>query len=359
MTSKYLLIFLMSVLLTACFSESEPPPPEIIRPVKMVTISDQSAENLRTFPAVVEAVNESELAFRVSGQIIKRPVRAGQEIQKGDLIAELDPKDYQTEVANRQATYNLAKAQYDRAAKVVEQGHISRSDFDSRKAEMLAARAALKRARDNLSYTKIYAPFSGEVSKLHAEQFEFVNVKQPIVTIQTTDSVYVTIQVPEQVIAMIEDPEEAQKVKTEVIFDARPEERFLANFHEIDTQADPATRTYRVRVILPSPENFSVLAGMSATATVDLNKLAGSKKDYLTVPSSAVFQSENDGQQYVWVFDPQTQQVQQRAVSTGTLTEAGMKVYEGLATGEQVVVAGVYQIRAGMQVRPVVNERGL
>ena len=358
---KLKLITAFCILLTACLPEPEQiePPPNIIRPVKMITVIDKGDQNLRTFPASVEAVNEAELAFRVSGQIIKRPVKAGQEVKKGALIAELDPQDFKTQVLDRQARYNLAKAQYDRAAKVVKEGHVSKSDFDSRKAEMLAARAALKQVKDSLSYTKIYAPFSGEVSKVYVDKFEFVNVKQPIVMMQSSENIYIAFQVPEQVVASVSNREKAQKIKNQVIFDSHPEHTFLARFHEIDTQADPATRTYKVRLILSTPKKFNVLPGMSARVIVNLDLISGQAKNNLKIPSASVFQSEEDGLQYVWVYDEQTSKVNKREVSVGALTEAGLEILAGLQAGEKIVAAGVSQIRENTKVRPLVTERGL
>ncbi len=359
--TKSVLVGVFCALMVACLPESEEklPPPEIIRPVKIITIGDQSDENLRVFPATVEAVNEAELAFRVSGQIIKRPVKAGQEVKKGTLIAQLDPKDFETQVSDKQARYNLAKAQYDRAAKVVEQGHVSKAEFDARKAEMLAVKAALKQAKDNLSYTKIFAPFSGEVSKVLAEIHEFVDKKQTIIVMQSSDTVYIALQVPEQVVASVENKKQARKVKSQVIFDSHPDQTFIAVFHEIDTQADPATRTYKVRLILSKPKKFNVLPGMSAKVIVNLSHISAESKTNLKIPSSCVFQAEDDSLQYVWVYDAETSEISKREVTVGTLTETGIEILDGLHAGEQIVAAGVHQIRENSKVRPLVSERGL
>ncbi|MCV6638890.1 efflux RND transporter periplasmic adaptor subunit [Candidatus Albibeggiatoa sp. nov. NOAA] len=359
--SKLVLLGLSSLVLTACLPEPEEiaPPPNLIRPVKIITVSDQSNKNLRTFPATVEAVNEAKLTFRVGGQIIKRPVKAGQEVRKGQLIAQLDPKDFQTQVFDRQARFNLAKAQYDRAAKVVKEGHVSRADFDSRKAEMLAAKAALKQAKDNLSYTKIYAPFSGEVSQVYADNHELVSTSQPIVMMQSSDNIYIAFQVPEQIVASVEDREEAKKAKNQVIFDARPDQSFLADFHEIDTQADSATRTYKVRLLLKKPQNFNVLPGMSAKVVVDLALISNKSKTTVKIPPACVFESENDGLKYVWIYDNNTSKVSKRPVSVGALTESGLEILNGVKLGEQIVAAGVNQIHENTKVRPLTSERGL
>ncbi len=359
-----LFIAVFSVLalsLSACIpdAESVTPPSELSRPVKMITVGPQNPQHERIFSATVEAVNEVELAFRVSGQLIKRPVRAGLAVNKGDLIAQLDPKDFKNQVADRQARFNLAKAQYQRAAKVIKQGHISQSEFDAKKAEMLAAKTALKQAKDNLSYTIIYAPFSGEVSKVFMSEHEFVDVKQAVVMMQSTDNVYIALQVPERIVAMIEDTDEAEKAKTKIIFDSHPEQSFIADFHEINTQADLATRTYKVRLMLPTPEHFTVLPGMSAKAIVDLSQLSKTIKNVLSIPAACVFQAEEDAKQYVWIYKADLQQVEKRAVTVGEITDAGIEILEGLKTGEQVVVAGVHQINEKTKVRPLMNERGL
>lgn len=354
-----ILLIFTAFILTACLSESESekPPEKIIRPVKLITITDQSSQHIHTFSATVEAVNEAELAFRVSGQVIKRPVRAGEEVKKGDLIAQLDPKEYETQLADKRARYNLAKAQYKRSAKVVKQGHVSVAEFDVHKAEMLVALAALKQAKDHLSYTTLYAPFSGEVSKVYVDPYEYVNVKQPIVMMQSTKNVYIALQVPEQIVAMVTDTDKAEKVKTQIIFDSHPKQTFIASFHEIDTQADLATRTYKVRLILPKPKNFTVLPGMTAKALVNLNLITSDMSNPLTIPAVCVFKAENKS--FVWVYDSKTQKVQKRSVTVGALTETGIEILKGLQAGEQVVAAGIHQIRAGMQVRPLIDERGL
>jgi multidrug efflux pump subunit AcrA (membrane-fusion protein) len=114
---------------------------------------------------------------------------------------------------------------------------------------------------------------------------------------------------------------------------------------------------------MPTPKEFNVLSGMTANVFADLNQFTHIEQHSLKVPANAVFAANNQAldaqERSVWIFDPKTSTVQQRAVTIGKLTGQGLEIKSGIKDGEQIVTAGVQQLRAGQQVRPWLRERGL
>ena len=132
----------LTLALWGCADEPEPVATQP-QPVKLFTVDSTAEGQLRHYPGKVVATEGSELAFRVSGQLVKFPVRAGEEVKKGQLLAALDPADFRNQLADRQAQYDLANSQYQRSISLHERGVISEAQFDEIKAKRRQAQAAL------------------------------------------------------------------------------------------------------------------------------------------------------------------------------------------------------------------------
>ena len=131
-----ILTVLLFVLLTAC-SKSEPPPlPEVARPAKLFTVVGPDELMMRSFPGEVRASDEANMAFRVSGKLVEFPANRGILVEQGNLLARLDPSDYQAAVNQTQAQYDLAVAQFKRAAELVDRQLVSRSEYEQREAKI-------------------------------------------------------------------------------------------------------------------------------------------------------------------------------------------------------------------------------
>ena len=179
------IIFITTTLLSAC---EEPLPPVVTdsRPVKTIVVNEGLTGSLRSFPAVVGAIQKAEMSFRVRGRIQKIYVKEGIEVNKGDLLAELDPTDFEIKLSDRQASYKTAKANYDRARELVDKGAISKVEHDNIRAQYFTASANLKEAEQELIYTKLKAPFDGYIAKRHAENFEEVLGSKTIFSLEDT-----------------------------------------------------------------------------------------------------------------------------------------------------------------------------
>lgn len=154
----------ITLLLSAC-TDSMPVPEEsatpTIRPAKIFTIDLRSGEFMRTFPGTLRSAKQSDLAFRVGGQLVELPAHAGMEVKKGDLLARLDDADFRNQLADWEAKHQLATTQYQKVEKLVSKNFATQSNLDEAAADLKAAKAALDLARDNLRYTELRAPFNG------------------------------------------------------------------------------------------------------------------------------------------------------------------------------------------------------
>jgi RND family efflux transporter MFP subunit len=324
------------------------------RPAQLMQVDETQGPRLREFPAVVQAAKVAQLTFRVAGEVTQLPARPGTEVTQGDLIARLDPTDYQLAVNQAKARYELAASQYERNKVLVEEGVMSDAQFDQIESELAVAKSNYETAKANLRYTRLTAPFDGVVANLAVEAYENVQAKQPIVTLQISNAIDVSIQVPETLFARVKRQTDYQP---EVRFDAAPEQTYPAHLKEWDSQSDGATNSYEVVFTLPKPDGINILPGMTATVIVDINQVTRSKQNGVIVPTKAVF-TENADDAYVWVVDNEMR-VKKRRITPGSMTNEGLAVLDGLSAGETIVTAGVHQLKEGQQVREWKRERGL
>lgn len=349
------LLLCISVLVLAACNEATPNNTEssISRPVKLFTVPDSDSPNIRRFPAKVEANQGSYLSFRVNGELMALPTLAGQAVNKGDVLAKLDPEDFKLQLADREARYKLAKNQLERTETLKQKGIASQSELDQAKANMQVALSALEKAQTDLEYTVLRAPFSGTISKVFIKNFESVVAKQNIMRIETRDLMDVTIHIPEKLVARVNKKTSYQP---HVVFDSFPHKSYTLSLKEWDTQADPLTLSYRVVFTLPLPSDFNLLAGMTGNVLIDLNKVFRSDQQKFTIPTTSVF-SDASQKSFVWRY--QDGQLEKVNVVLGEIHKSGIEVESGLKPGDKIVSAGVHHLTEKSKVRPWTKERGL
>ena len=339
-------ILALSFLLSAC---EEPPQTYMAssRPVKTILIDDGILGDTRTFPAVVDAIQKADISFRVSGKVEKILVKEGDEVKKGQVLAELDPVDFTIRLKDRKATYDTAKANYDRARELVEKGAISRVDHDEIRAKFHTAKANLDAAEQDLLYTKLKANFDGYIAKRHVEKFEEVNVSQTIFSLSDVTALKIKIDVPETLMIILNGTGENAR-HLDAVFDSIPGQRFPLSYIESTTKADPNTKTFKVTLRMDTPANYNILPGMTATVFAEL--LPGELQPATSVrlPISAVI-SDNEKHATVWVVDEETMTVNPKKVTPGIMIGSTMQV-DGLSPGDRVVIAGAPFLRNDMKV---------
>ncbi len=343
------LLLATTLLLTSCAKKTEEVPKEIVRPAKLVVVQGAVDERLSRYPATVRSSETTDLSFPVGGLIQELAVSEAQKVEKGQLVARLDPRDFVSQVSSAKAQYDNAKSEFDRADRLAKQDAIARSVVEQRKAQLDSATAQLDAARKALSDATLVAPFSGVISKVSAEPFQNVQPGGVVASLFASDVFEATVDMPASVIA--ESSFHTNK-SVMVIFDLAPSNPVPAAFREASLEADPVSQTYEVTFAFEPPDDLVILPGMNATVEIVSSRVANNATDMkgVRVQLSAIL-SEGD-QQFVWVVDPKTMAVTKRRITVEDGMGESLTVTEGLAEGDTIVGAGGSHLAEGMVVRP-------
>lgn len=330
-----------AVVLSACGQAPDPikPAPSI----EVVKISDDVFGTERDFPAVIQASDQSDLAFRVSGELIELPATGGRRVEKGDLLAKIDPADFTRAVNDAQATFDLAKVNYERAASLLKTGSISASEHDTLKAEFEIAKADLGIAKIRLDFTELRAPKRGIIGSVAVDNFESVQVGEPIVTLNSLETIDVVVDIAEHLLA-VANPRSAQNnVKHQVTIEGIDGE-YYATRYEVESEKDEVSKTYKATLRMERPEKTAILPGMSAVVRVDMNKVSRTAFSGLVLPGSAVqfepAQSLSGRNSFVWKLNETGDAVAKQPVEVEQLSELGVEIKSGIAPGDVIVVYG-------------------
>ena len=350
-------VLLAAALLAGC---EEPPPerPEAVRPVKIFTVGDLERALVRDYPGTIRAAQTAEMAFEVPGRITEFLVKEGDAVEKGAILARIDPRDYVAELEKEQANLRLAQADLTRSLNIYKEdpGAISSERIDLDKRAVGVAQAGLAQAQKAVEDTELVAPFAGLMARKLVEDFQNVKAKEPVLILQDLAHLEIQVSVPERDMTRTEralSPEQiTAEVNPRVVVSSLPDLEFPARIKEVATAADPTTRTFQFMLIFDRPEGVNVLPGMTARVLVD--PVSGYA---LLVPSHAT-RADANGKAYVWLLDPGTMKVSRRPVELGLLTGANVEIRAGLEPGDQIAISGVRQLRDGMQVNRYQSARG-
>lgn len=348
--SRFLLVLATASLLAAC---SRPAPPEEpVRSVKLLTVGVGALQSSLEYSGEVRARVESRLGFRVAGKIVKRQAELGQHVKAGQVLAQLDPKDYQlatdaarAQLASATTQRDLAAADLKRYQTLKDQNFISGAELERREATLKAAQATLDQARAQLSsqgnqaaYTTLVADVSGVVTGIDAEPGQVVAAGTPVVRIAQDGPRDVVFVVPEDKVAQI-------AVGSDVAVRGWSGGATLAGaVREVAASADAATRTYQVKVAIGSAE----APALGATVYVTPKALSHAGIPAIKLPTSALRQ---EGQATaVWVYDPASSTVKSQPVQIATADGNEAVVAAGLTPGMQVVATGVHVLSPGQKV---------
>jgi len=344
--------------LSGCSSEAKPA--EAARPVLVIRPGGGAEAALTAYPGEIRAREESPLAFRVGGKLVRRDVDVGAHVKQGDLLAVLDAGDLAAQARAAQAQLTAAEAELARAradqgrfAKLAGQQLVSRSTLDAQNAaataaqgQANAARANLDVARNQAAYTQLRAPRDGVIASRAAEAGQVVGAGQPIFTLAVDGGREVAIALPE---SRIREFKVGQPVAIELW--SAPGQRLLGAIREIAPAADPQARTYAARVSLAGDAVKAVDLGQSARVYV---QDTGSRAA-LTVPLSAIQRDSNNGAA-LWVIDPATSKLHLTPVQLGPFGETAAPVLSGVKPDAWIVAAGGHLLREGQLIAPVDRE---
>ncbi len=298
-----------------------------------------------TLTGEIAARVQSELSFRLTGQIIERKVDVGAHVQTGDILARLDPKEQQDDVDAAVAGLQAAKARlqqvslrFERQKKLLELGFTTRRDYDQAEQDYQTARAGLDSgkaqldlARDRLAQTVLRAPSSGIVTARGMEIGQVAQAGQSVFTLAQDG--------PRDVIVNVQEPLFGAGIrgKIEAALVSDPRVQATGEVREVAPAIDPSTGAVRVKIGLASAPS-----GMPLGATVRVMAHAAPRQ-LAILPRSALF--SDGGKAAVWIVDPQNRAVALRQISIETYENSQILVGSGLRPGEIVVTKGVQLLR--------------
>ena len=355
-------------------SSTEESEPEIIRPVRTVTLRGGKDSMIRHYYGTLQGGKRADLSFRVSGTLQRMNADKGSSVKKGTLLAALDPRDFNTRIDQAQSALSQAEAQYKnvqadfrRYENLYKQRVIAKAQYDSYKTQVDVAKSAvnsananLKSARDALRDTELRAPFDGIIADRKLENFQDVTAKQTIFTLQDLNTLEIVFNIPDNDVLLA--PVQNVKSLNDLLnskglftmnarFEAMPDRIFPLTLKEIATQSTSAN-TYPVTAIMNhEKDDIRLLPGMAVTVEVDFsggNSKSESDGKYY-VPSTAIL--NHNGNNYVWRYVNGT--ASRIPVTVGSIHNDALIEIEGesLRNGDVIITAGVYFLHEGQHVR--------
>lgn len=304
-----------------------------------------------TYSGEVRGRYESQLAFQVGGKIVKRYVKLGSIVNAGDVLMQIDAKDVQqtvnssaAQVYSAESQVRLAESNLNRYKHLLEQGAISRAQYDQYVNAYDVATAGVRQAAaqyvqgaNQLDYTLLRADKAGVVASIDAEMGQVVGAGQTVLTVVQAGEREIEISVPE---SRIEELQKAGPLK--VTFWALPGVISDGSVREVSPMADKATRTFKVRVSLIQPPE-AIKLGMTASVMLPGNNAGPA----ISIPLAAIYNVGDKAA--VWVVDEDTLVL--RLITIGNFGSDKVEVLSGLASGERIVTAGVHKLKEGQKVK--------
>ena len=344
------------LLLAGC---SQPPAPAAtVKPVFVTTVTPANSAQARSFTSVVRARVETELGFRTAGKVVERLVEVGDSVQAGQVLARLDPADYQLAVKAAADQVQAASVDAQQAAsdearlrRLLADGSVGAADHERQKARADAAAARLDQARRQLelarnreAYATLVAPYAGVVTALRFERGQVVAEGQAVMSLARDGEREIVAELPEDWVGR------ARSLAATAAPWSDPKAQVHLVLRELSPQASAQGRTYRARYSA-APESRAPVAALPLGSTMQLT-LSGTQAGPATavLPVSAVV--KGSGPAGVWMLDGKGSGLVFTPVQVVSVDDATVRV-TGLAAGSKVVSVGAQKLDAGMPVRAI------
>ncbi len=346
-----LLLTGLALAFSGCKPDTKAEAPEI-RPVRTVTAAMGEAGETVVLTGHIQADDEPAFGFRIGGRVIERPVNIGDRVKAGQVLAKLDPetelsalRSAESALAAAQGQLNYARSAFERQRQLLATGHTPRARFDqaqkalqNAQAQVDDAEARLEIARDRVAWTTLTADAEGTVTARGAEPGEVVQAGQMVVRLARKGGRDAVFDVPAQLLRSAPGDSEITVRLTD-----DPGVVATGRVREVAEQADPATRTFEVKVGLDDPPEAMRL-GATVTGSVKL-----ASEPVIAIPASAL--TEVNRQPAVWIVDPKDLTVSMRNVELMRHDPGTVVIAQGLDAGDIVVTAGIQALHPGQKVR--------
>ncbi len=344
-------ILLSSLLLLLAGCSKEEPKQEDVRPVRAIVVGSSDVDVNAEFAGEVRPRVESRMGFRVGGKIIARKVDVGTVVERGQVLMQLDPQDLRLNQTQARATFraaesqrNLARDELKRYEELRKQNFVSEAVLDARKSAYAAAQANYDAARagfavqvNQAQYSTLVSDTDGVVTAISAEVGQVVAPGTPVVSVANTDDKEIVISLPE---GKVDAMREAENVTVRMW--ANPAQAIPGVIREVSPVADPATRTYSVRVSIPDAGS-DIKLGMTARVQF----ASKSATPQMRLPLTALFNAKSSSA--VWVVEQGA--VRMALVKVGGASGNDVIIASGIKPGQIVVTAGVNKLKSGQKVK--------
>jgi len=354
--ARAVLLLAMPLLLSGCDEEKETPP-ERVRAIKPYTVVEPTGQAVRRYSGTIVAANSSSLSFAVGGTVAEVRVKKGDMVEKGQVLATLDPRSLDLEVeaarsqlAAAEADAEALKADLDRKQELFKKGWVTRAAIDNAQGAYDAARSQLDLSRSKLGIAQrerakadVRAPFSGVIAVADVEAFTEVGKGEPVFQIDSGDGFEVELFVSDTIVGRLSigGP---MAVKVSSITDCG----CTARITEIGTQAGAANTVPVTAAVIDGSDGL--VAGMAVEAALVLADDAGTQ-GYL-VPLVAIAPGDARAPGYIFKFDAGSGVVRKTPVTNeGVINGNLVGIAEGVNAGDIIAAAGVSLLRDGQPVK--------
>ncbi|MFY0615867.1 MAG: efflux RND transporter periplasmic adaptor subunit [Shimia sp.] len=319
-----------------------------IKPVKLMQVTEAPVAFSRQFFGQVKARQSVDLAFQVAGQIIAFGVTEGNDIKKGDTIAELDQEIFELQLDQAR----LQKGQADRTVLRLEKlrgNTVSQVTLDDAETAASLAEIAVRNAEWSLHHATLTAPFDALVSSRNVEIFSTVSSGTPVVRIHDLSELHIEVDVPE---ILFQRADRDPNVTITAKFPGSDEEHVL-KVREFDAETSSIGQTFRITFWMAPPEDRVILPGSSVTVSVK----ASEPSTGILLPATAIVINDA-GAIGVMRFDPvggTEGAVTWVPVATEPALAGKLRVTSGLNDGDEVVLTGGGTLTDGQTVRRFVG----
>ncbi|WP_019615439.1 efflux RND transporter periplasmic adaptor subunit [Psychromonas ossibalaenae] len=336
------------------------PTPHVI----VETVSQSNIKPQMEFIGRTEATEDVSIRAQVEGTLLKRHFTGGDDVNKGELLFEIDPRPYITVVEQQKAAlihaksaFKIAKNRWERGTKLSKTGAISEMDIDELTAQMNQTQAdvainqaALDTAELNLSYTRILAPISGRISRSQVSIGDLITANNlELATLVQLDPVWVNFQIAEKQLSNARQsfadgtsPIQTEDLTVTIQLSEQLDYNQPGKIDFIDNRVDQSTGTLAIRAIFPNPDKL-MLPGQYTNLTIGLPDA-----ESVVLISQASVQEEQQGR-FVLVVNEQNK-VEKRMVKLGARYDVRWEVTEGVEVGEKIIIEGLQKVRIGIEV---------
>lgn len=329
-------------LLTACGGTTKKTEQQVL--VKVDTVKQASQLSNRQYPGKVKAAQDISLAFRVSGTLMRIAVEDGARVRQGQLLAELDPTDYQVQLEATEAEYRQIKADAERVMGLYADSATTASQYDKAVYGLKQITAKYRHHQDQLSYTRLYAPFDGYVQKHLFEAHETVGAGMPVMAMIGGSEPEVEINLP-----AAEYIRREQFSSYHCTFQIFPGELYPLKLISITPKAN-ANQLYTMRLLIECKGKPLPSPGMNTMVTILSEEQEG---ELLSVPNTALF--EEDNQSYLYRYIATDGRIHRTKVEPVRPLSNGRIIIRstGVEAGDEIIATGVHHLQEGDKVTPM------